>query len=165
MPSKASILRLILYSPFVLFFSFLVFQLEEFRFLYNFWLLKFRQVCPVLGPVFLTQFADGGVAVVRGLHPRPFGGHLPVAGLRLVHHQPAHLHRLQPDVQARLHPAPEMPVPQVAHHQSGGLGQRHHRRHRPASLQPLRLRLRGTRQQQQQPAAAAAAAAGRPVGG
>jgi hypothetical protein len=68
-----------------------------------------------------------------------------MAGLRLFHHQSAHLYCIQSDVQARLHPAAEMPVPQIARLQFGGIGQRNYSRFRPASIQPLRIRLRGTR--------------------
>ena len=83
----------------------------------------------MLGAVLHPQRADGRVRVVPALHPRPVGGAVSVVGLRVVHHQPHHLHRLQPHVQARLHPAAAVQV-----QTTGRPGE--------AELQPLQLAVR-----------------------
>ena len=68
------------------------------------------QVRAVLGAVLRGQRRDGRVRFVPGAHPRPAGGAVPVARLRVVVHQPAHLHRLQSHLQARLHPTVALQV-------------------------------------------------------
>ena len=73
------------------------------------------KVRALLGAFLHTERGDGGVIVVLAPHPRPIGGLLPVARLPLVDHQPHHLHRVQPHLQARLHPASLLPLQALYH--------------------------------------------------
>lgn len=102
-------------------------------------LFGFSQVRPLLGPFLPAQPPHGRLALLERSHPGQARGDLPLARLRLLHHQPPHLHRLQPDVQAGLREALTVPVPQVPRAPLRLLRVRGDR----PPLQPVRLRLRG----------------------
>lgn len=74
--------------------------------------LGFLHVRPMLGAVLPLEHLLRRLPRVPGAGAR--GRHVPVARIRVLHHQPSYLYRLQQNVQGRVHSAIEMQMFQVS---------------------------------------------------